>query len=95
MRLEISARAAQDIEDQTVYYASVDHALADRFRVAILASLRHIHAFPLAYQRFADGRHRYVMSRFPFLIVYRANEEVVQVIRVVHQARGIGWRSGL
>lgn len=91
-----SALAESDVDEAVTHYlqeASWD--VADRFVDAYDEALRHISHFP------GTGSRRYVsaevdfelrfwtLNKFPYAVFYRKRNDVVEVIRVLHQSSNI------
>ena len=47
--------------------------------------------FPETWPKFEKGFRRFLLSKFPFSIIYRANEETVFVVAVMHNSRKPGY----
>lgn len=87
-RLEWSARARQDVAAIEAYYALVaSPRVAGLARDAIVAAALKIWALPADFRSGKPGTREYVMRPFPYTVVYRANADVVRIVRVMHQSR--------
>jgi plasmid stabilization system protein ParE len=65
---------------------------AAEFRSAVNAVL----AFPRSYAADLDGVRKKVLHRFPYVLVYRVNDDAVEVIACAHSSRKPGyWRDRL
>ncbi|MCE7914309.1 MAG: type II toxin-antitoxin system RelE/ParE family toxin [Nitrosomonas sp. PRO4] len=47
--------------------------------------------FPGVWPQLGKGFQRYILSRFPFAIVYRQSNEKIYVVAVMHQSRKPGY----
>lgn len=88
--------AEQDIEKAFSYYLGESGPkLAVDFVDAVDDSLRHIETYPASgSQRYVDflgedGLRSWVMTRFPYVLIYIEYEDYVDVLRVLHQQMDI------
>lgn len=94
LNLEIHPEAALEFERSYEYYASRSIIAADAFLHEIDAALEGILENPLLWPRYLEGYRRRVLSRFPFSIVYRVVDDVVEVVGIVHDKKRPGyWKS--
>lgn len=75
------------IED---WYEGQRPGLGHEFRAAVDAAITRIAANPLAYPERYRGARRAVLRRFPYVIWYRAIENLVLVLACVHGKRDPG-----
>lgn len=95
-RIEFHPLAIEDIEGAVRWYAqqseSAPLALLDDFDAAVDA----VSNTPDRWPRFGFGTRRFLLKRFPFAVVYRVRDEVIQVVAVAHVRRRPGfWRTRL
>ncbi|MCK9514995.1 MAG: type II toxin-antitoxin system RelE/ParE family toxin [Ottowia sp.] len=88
-----SARASEDIEQASHFYAeTASRDVAERFLVELTAAFAHISEFPATgSQRYAArtdiaGLRFWTLKRFPFAVFYLERNDVIDVLRVLHQA---------
>lgn len=89
-RLEWRPAARLEFLEAIAYYADLNPAAAQRMRDQICkAALTLIDPFPTPGRpgRTAGTFERVVGRRTPFTLVYREKGSVVQILRVLHQAR--------
>lgn len=86
----IEAREAREWYEQRSLSAS--QAFMDELDVAI----ERIRQTPERWASYLHGTRRYLMKRFPYIVVYRVTEDVVQIIAIAHGKRKPGyWRYRL
>jgi toxin ParE1/3/4 len=90
-RLAWAPRADQDLLDIWSYYASeASDDIADKVVAQIVTAARRIAALPLSGRPRDDLQSgvRSVLAH-PYLVFYRETEDVVQVLRVLHERRNL------
>lgn len=88
-RLEWTRRARGDLDTIFAYYAEVaPAAIAEQSIAAIRAQARKICLNPELYRHGKRGTRECVMQRFPYTVVYRVRRDSIEILRVLHQARG-------
>jgi plasmid stabilization system protein ParE len=84
----IEARAARE------WYASKSADAAAAFLAELDAGITSIQAAAELYPAYLHGTRRYLMRRFPYLIVYRCTSTVIQIVAVAHGRRRPGyWKA--
>jgi plasmid stabilization system protein ParE len=94
--IELSKESETDFDDSFDYYAKQSKTVANNFYQHVNTSLGIIVENPKAFQNVYKNVRRYVMSKFPFVIYYRIENIVVQVIAIFHTSRNpeiIGKRT--
>jgi plasmid stabilization system protein ParE len=90
--------ARADIAEAAAWYERREEGLGKRLTLEIVTAIDELSADPFRHRirnRRLDVRSRFPKS-FPYRIVYRATEEVVTVIGVIHAARDEQtWRKRL
>ena len=87
MRLVIHPDAAADIAEQAAYYASKEAGLGQAFLDEIDASIEMIMAMPEAFPERRRNLRMLVLPRFPFSVLYRIQNQILQILVVRHHAR--------
>ncbi len=94
LKLEIHPEVALELERSYEYYASRSFVAADAFLKEIDAALEGILENPLLWPKYLERHRRRVLSRFPFSIVYRVLDDVVEVVGIVRDKKRPGyWRT--
>lgn len=93
MQLELHPDAVAEARDARLWYAERSPDAAAAFLAEFDRALARIEEAPMRWP-VKSGVRRYVLRRFPFLIVYRVLESQVEVIAVTHARRRPGyWKS--
>ena len=86
-KISISRKAKRDLSQAIAYYEGVNKDLGKRFGKVAADTIDSLKVSPHTFRiRFDDFRAVSVKG-FPYLIVYRIKEEVVQIIRIWHMSR--------
>lgn len=80
-----------DVTATAEYYADIDQGLALRFADEVERTLRLIQAYPLAGRILYGDVRRMLLDRFPYLLTYRVEGDVIRVQLVVHARRDPKW----
>lgn len=92
-RVELSPAARQELLDARAFYAAVTPALGQRFESTIDAVLQRIASSPTTWPQVSPRLRRYVVSEFPYSVLYRCVRDHVLVVAIAHQRRRFGyWR---
>lgn len=87
-QLEWSRRAAEQLLEIENYIAQDDPIVAAAVVDRIFATAARLSVFPLAGRAGRlRGTRELVITRYPYTIIYRVRRTIVQIIRVVLQAR--------
>jgi plasmid stabilization system protein ParE len=79
------ARAAED------WYRSRSPLAARAFVRELDAAIEMLSESPDRWPRFAAGTRRFLMHRFPFIVVYRTVDETIEIVAVAHAMRRPGY----
>lgn len=94
MIFEIDDEALAEAEEARAYYAAIDPSLGDQFAAAMDSAIERIVADPKLWSPYTARTRRYVLTRFPYAVIYRVRAKVLRVLAVSHQSRRPGyWRS--
>jgi plasmid stabilization system protein ParE len=90
----ISDEAKVDLNDATSWYEQQREGLGDEFLDCIDEAFDQIRQFPqLSPKVFLDLR-RKVVRRFPYLVIYRIDDDQITVVAVYHGKRHPrGWQE--
>ncbi len=61
------------------------------FTVEFASAIKQISEAPDRWGRYECGTHRFIFANFPFSVIYRVRNEVVQIITVAHHRRKPGY----
>jgi plasmid stabilization system protein ParE len=94
--IELHPDAIAEARDAREWYAQRSSVAADAFMAELDVAIDLICGSPDRWATYLHGTRRYLMKRFPYLVVYRKTEDKLQVIAVAHGKRKPGyWRRRL
>lgn len=87
-RLEISSSAKNDLTDAMLWYNKQQNELGDEFLQEVFGSLSDISTNPFLFAvRFLENFRFCNLNRFPYLIVYEINDDLIIINAVFHTSR--------
>jgi len=87
MKHLLSTLALKELEEGKAYYNLQKAALGDEFEETIRNSIEEIFKSPYLYPVIAAPAHRKVISRFPYNIFYRVDDDAIAILSIAHQHR--------
>jgi plasmid stabilization system protein ParE len=88
--------ALQEAEAATDWYAERSPRAAERFLDELTRAIDRIAGNPEQFPKFVFGTRRMVLTKFPYVIVFRETDSVVVIVAVAHSRRRPGyWRDRL
>ena len=95
MNCALHPEAALEHEDQVAYYEAQSPGLGQRYHAAFLSTVRRICDAPHRFKAIGTGGIRRVSMRaFPFAVIFREIEGVVQILAIApHRKRPGYWAS--
>jgi plasmid stabilization system protein ParE len=92
--IELHPEAIAEARDAREWYAERNSAAADAFMAELDIAIDQICDSPDRWAPYLHGTRRYLLKRFPYLVVYRTGADKIQVIAVAHGKRKPGyWRD--
>jgi plasmid stabilization system protein ParE len=76
------------------WYADRSLDAAEAFREELARAGRAIQRSPQIWAPYLSGTRRYLMKRFPFIVVFRAAADRIEIIAVAHGRRRPGYWKG-
>ena len=96
MTIVVGPEAEAELEQAAEFYRLRQTDLDEEFLAEIAAAFDRIVQFPHSAPAVGRGARRLVLSRFPYVIVYRVQGEQIRIYAVAHQKRRPGyWRKRL
>jgi toxin ParE1/3/4 len=90
--LESHPEADQEIEAAFDWYAERSVNAAENFMGELGHAVDQIMATPERWANYMFGTRRYIMKRYPFILVYRLKDrQTIQIIAVAHGHRNPGY----
>ncbi len=90
-RIEFHPAAVDEARAACEWYAERNPRIADAFLVELDAAMDAIAADPERFPEYTVGTRRYLLRRFPYMIVYRQTDTTIQVLAVAHARRRPGY----
>ncbi|OIO92438.1 MAG: hypothetical protein AUJ92_14165 [Armatimonadetes bacterium CG2_30_59_28] len=91
--LELHPEAVAEAKATREWYAERSPRAAARFVIELDGALGRIREFPDLWPSYLHGTRRCLLHHFPYQIVYRQLDDVIQVVAVAHCRRRPGyWR---
>lgn len=86
--------AVEEAAAARLWYAERSQSAGDSFLAELDHGIESISAAPERFPLFVHGTRRYLFQRFPFQIVYRLTNSLIEIVAVAHGRRRPGyWRS--
>jgi len=89
--IEIHPAAAREAAAARRWYAERNEAVADAFVSAMEHAVDRIQDSPTRYAEYLHGTRRFILERFPFLMIYRILPNRIQIVAVAHGRRRPGY----
>jgi plasmid stabilization system protein ParE len=86
--------AASEVEAAVAWYAERSVRAAERFIEELTSTLAMIAEAPHQWTRFEGNTRRVVLRHYPFVVIYRAFPDFIEILAVAHGRRRPGyWRD--
>lgn len=94
MTIKFHSEASKELFDSAEFYEKQVIGLGDDFIDEIEKVLDVIEQYPLSGTKITDGERRFLVSRFPYGIIYRVEIELIVIFAVMNLKRKPGyWES--
>ena len=94
LAVEIHPEAVLEARAAREWYQFKSPEAAAAFMAELDVGIDSIRVAPEIYPTYLHGTRRYLMRRFPYLIVYRTTPTAIQVVAVAHGRRRPGyWKT--
>ena len=91
--IEFHPEAIAEAHEAREWYAERSEAAAARFMDELDVAIDAIQRSPERMAKYLHGTQRYLLKRFPYILVFRITDELIEVIAVAHGRRRPGyWR---
>ena len=92
--LQFHPDARQEVLEAHAWYRERSQSAAEAFGLELERAGKAIRDMPNRWARYLHGTRRFLMWRFPFIIVYRATPERIEILAVAHGRRKPGyWKA--
>jgi len=93
LNIRFHPAAYSELERSVLWYAERSQLVADTFLDEVTTAIGNIQLYPMASQSYSHDCRRHVLKRFPFSIIYRQKDEVIEIVAVAHQRQKPGFWS--
>ncbi|PWW80972.1 plasmid stabilization protein [Prosthecochloris marina] len=87
MNVYFSALAQKELQEAVSYYDEISPVLGDELLREVEQAKSNILSFPFAWSSAGKEQRKYVLPRFPYLIIYKVYCDRVVVAAFAHQHR--------
>ena len=87
MNYHFEVHARQELRDAIDYYDSLDSRLGGEFREEVERLISLLLKFPNAWPELSLSTRRCRTKRFPYALIYRIKEEMIEIVAVMHLSR--------
>ncbi len=89
--IEFHPDVAQEIKSSYQWYQNQTDGLGQDYLKELESSFQTIRELPNTWPKFQKGFRRFLLSKFPFSVVYQSNENTIFVVAVMHNSRKPGY----
>lgn len=94
--LDIHPAALKELKSAVLWYLDQNETASLNFIEEVDRAMDHVTASPKRWPRGEHDTRKFVLQRFPYAIVYREKDEVIQIVAVAHGRRRPGyWKKRL
>lgn len=93
MNYSFHPAARGELYDAQDYYGETSDAVALAFTDEIVWAIEQIILAPSRWKQYDKGTRRFLLSRFPYSIIYRTIDDGIQIIAIAHHRRKPGYWS--
>ena len=87
MILKLHPKAEEDLKNALNYYYSIDHKLETVFINLLDSTFNKIIKFPKIYPYETPTAQKYVMNKFPYIILYEQYKDIIMILAIFHTKR--------
>lgn len=91
MKVDFHPEAAEEFEAAVDWYEAREAGLGLDFAVEVHAAIRLAAAMPEAWSRLSGNVRRVLVNRFPYGVLYEAENTCLRVLAVMHLRREPGY----
>lgn len=84
---------SREIAASYAWYQEQAEGLGDDFLTELESSYHAIIELPDTWPTFQKGFRRFLLSRFPFSVIYRVEKDITYIVAVMHNSRKPGYWS--
>jgi plasmid stabilization system protein ParE len=91
MSFVLHPAAAEELSAAIEWYNTNAVGLGSEFLAEIEEAIDRIISFPQLWPQVKNSYRRCLTGRFPFAIIYRTNNDVIQILAIAHLSRKPGY----
>jgi plasmid stabilization system protein ParE len=91
MKCHLRPEARAELNDAALYYEDLREDLGDQFIEDFLLAVTEIEEAPQRWAEIHPGVRRFLLSRFPYKLIYRIGREFIDILAVAHLSRDEGY----
>lgn len=92
-KIDVHPEAQSEIVGSLQYYEENDPALAEDLDELIDTAVQLVASKPDTWPAYLHGTRRYLLHRFPYSLIYREKDAVIQIVALAHHRRKPGYWS--
>ena len=89
--IEVHPLAQNEADEAFEYYRERSWKVAQRFLAQLAIAREAIQQSPDSWQAYLYGTRRYLVARYPYVVVYRARKDRIEIIAFAHGRRKPGY----
>lgn len=82
---------AKEIKSSYQWYQNQTDGLGQDYLSELESSFQTIRELPNTWPKFQNGFRRFLLSKFPFSVIYQSSENTIFIIAVMHNSRKPGY----
>ena len=94
MNVEFHPAARTDLDQSAVWYDLHRPGLGDEFLAEVEATITRILEHPERWREIEVGVRGCRVNRFPFVVIYRVRQQMIQIVALSHHSRLPGYWKG-
>ena len=91
LEIEFHPDVVKEIKSSYQWYQNQTDGLGLDYLSELESSFQTIRELPNTWPKFESGLRMYLLSKFPFSVIYQFNEQTVFVVAVMHNSRRPGY----
>ena len=91
MKLRFHPKVSFEVKASYSWYEEQTEGLGEDFLNELESAYEAILELPQTWPPFQKGFRRFLLSQFPFSVVYRENNQVIYIVAVMHNSRRPGY----
>jgi toxin ParE1/3/4 len=89
--IDYHPEARLEADEAFDWYLERGRTVAERFQRELETAQAAIQKSPAAWAKYIHGTRRYLLRRYPYVVVYRVTEERIAIVAVAHGRRKPGY----